>query len=1316
MYFTENGTHSTLFKVYMNKYSVPGNEDERLKKMAFFELLNLGKEPQLDVFAEVASMITDCPASLIAMMESDTQTIQSCVGLPLDFVNREDTICQYSIASGEVLVINDTLLDSRSCNNQIMIDGGIRFYAGVPLLDDEGFVMGTLCVIDYKPRTISDDQIRLLKRIGDAIMKLLMGKRKNIQAEYFEQTFSISNNLIGVLDKHLMIKDVNPSFEKTFGIKKIQAQNQNFLTFLGEHCPVLRSQVEDFSEKEEEYKFTTSTRIDQSTVIIEWTLKKNQDGSEILCFGINITHLIEEKMKLESSERRFRSFFENAIGLMSMHDMEGYILAVNEKGRETLHYGADEINGLNLKDLVPEKNWPLLEQYMQRINENKEDFGTMILKTKEGEEMIWMYHNLVEINEEGNPYVISTALNVTERMSLERDLVYAKKMLEQTSAVAQVGGWEVNLKNNSVFWSQSTRDIHRVDKTFQPTFENALNFYEEESRKKMDFIFNRAVKEGIPYDEELQLIRNDGEIIWVRVKGLPEFEDGECSKVFGIIQDIDAFKKVYLELAQKEAMLQSFINYVPAPVAMLDKDLNYLSVSSRWKDEFRMNDVELAGKSLFAVSDVPENRRKIYEEALKGRAYKNENMPIDGLHKEGRQHYNLEVRPWYLSDDIGGIIISAQNITNVVKTNEELKKAKNMADIASKAKSEFLANMSHEIRTPLNGVIGFSDLLLKTPLNEIQTQYLNYINESGENLLNIINDILDFSKIESGKMDLLVERSSMYDLVSQVVNVILYQSQKKNIELLLNIEQGLPKTIWVDESRLKQVLINLLGNAVKFTDKGEIELKVEKLALDDKNITLRFAVRDTGIGIPLEKQQHIFDAFTQENSSVSKRYGGTGLGLTISNNILKYMGSKLSLASELQKGSVFYFDIQVPYEMSCPEEDEDLKLNKVLVVDDNESNRIILQHMLAYKNIESRLAANGMEALQILMQGERFDVILMDYHMPVISGLETIEKIKELFSSQGEHSPLVVLHTSSEEHDVLNSFRRDENSYFLLKPIKSEDLYKTLKRASLHNGKEISGPVPVPETKPSLFPSSLQVLLVDDNPVNMVLNHKMMKSLIPDAQLTEATDGLQALNQCKAQHFDLILMDVQMPVMDGIEATKQIRLLSDYSTVPIIGVTAGNVLGEKEKCLEAGMSDFLPKPLRQNDLLEMLSKHLINNDHNAKEDIPLEFEKHLDMNLLNEQTGDDEDFKKVFLNLVIQELSGSQEELKNAAMESNLTAVKALLHKLKGTAGVAGLLKLAQSFAKWEHQIDENNDYASMQEEIAQEMSIGLNLIKGLIK
>ena len=782
--------------------------------------------------------------------------------------------------------------------------------------------------------------------------------------------------------------------------------------------------------------------------------------------------------------------------------------------------------------------------------------------------------------------------DIIRRDKLEKDLFYTKEMLEETSAVAQVGGWEANLKTQKFSWSQCTREIHKIENNFQPTFENALEFYKGENGEKIKYLFNRAVKQGISFDEELQLLRNDGVTIWVRIKGVPEFEDGICSRVFGIIQDIDAFKKMFLEVTQKEAMMQSFATDVPIPLAMFDKDLNYVAVSSRWREEFNMNDMDLIGHHLFAISpDVPEERKEIYRNALLGKSYNEEDFMLKVEGKEEIQYYDLKVGPWYLTkDEVGGAVISIQNITNAVKINEELKNAKKAADIASQAKSEFLANMSHEIRTPLNGVIGFSDLLLRTPLNETQTQYLNYINESGENLLGIINDILDFSKIESGKMELLIDKCNVYDMVSQVINVILYQSRKKNIELLLNIEPGLPATLFIDEARLKQILINLLGNAVKFTEKGEIELKVEKLSMDDHSIALRFSVRDTGIGIPVEKQKYIFAAFTQENSSISKRYGGTGLGLTISNNILEYMGSRLSLTSEKEKGSLFFFDIEVPYEISELIEEDEMIVKTALVVDDNATNRIILEHMLTYKNIKSTLACNGLEALEILLKGERFDVIVMDYHMPVMSGLETIDRIAALFSQRKEMAPIIILSSSSEELNVINALRKIENAHLLLKPIKSNDLFKILRMADENSTIEIiqdqTGKAP------HLFASELEVLLVDDNPVNMLLNNRIMKALAPDIRLTEVVDGMQAVEACRNKRFSIIIMDVQMPVMSGIEATQNIRMLPGYDHVPIIGVTAGNVLGEKEKCLESGMNDFLPKPIRQADLSEVLQKYI----------------------------------------------------------------------------------------------------------------------------
>lgn len=1302
----------------MQKFPFPKNEAERIKRLQKYNLKGLGKEPELDVFAQAACLITDTSSCLIAMMEEDTQYIQSCVGLELSTVERKNTVCQYTIMSDDVLVIEDTLKDPRSSSNPLILDGNVRFYAGVPIMDDEGHALGTVCVIDFEPKILSEKQKDSLRDLGQAVSKILLARRRKVQATYFEEVFRVSNNIIGVLDKDLLLKEMNPSFEKILALDKNQSLNQSF-AYLIQDNDIAEILLKVDQEEDGVQHKTVTQHPDGSVVIIEWYFKYNSSNKEIFAFGRNVTRNIEERAKLENSERRFRNFFEKAIGLMSMQDMDGNILSVNEKGREALGYSAEEVSSLNLRQLVVPSKVDALEAYLERIATNKEDSGMLILKSKDGGSNYWMYNNIVELDQDGNPFVMSTALNMTERIKLERDLVHTKQILEQTNEVAQVGGWELDLVQKKIFWSDSTKLIHGVDKDFIPDIHTASSFYEEENKVISDRLFEEAVNNGVAYDKQLRMRKATGELIWVRVKGIPEFdENNKCTRVFGIIQDIDRSKKVFLDLEQKEAMLRSFVDYVPANVAMFDADFNCLSASNQWIEEFNFERDKVLHENLFSLfPHIPDVRRQIYLDAAAGKSYKNTDEILHVINEVGPQHYNWEVRPWHLADGrVGGIIIFAQNITDSVNVNNELRQAKELADIASRTKSDFLANMSHEIRTPLNGVIGFSDLLLKTPLTELQTQYLHYINESGTSLLNIINDILDFSKIESGKLDLYIDKYNVYDLVSQVINVVLYQAQRKGIELLLNIEQGLPEFIWVDEVRVKQIMINLLGNAVKFTEEGEIELKLEQRDILDDKLVLRFSVRDTGIGIPEDKQQRIFDAFTQEDSSVSKKYGGTGLGLTISNNLLRYMGSELNLTSELGKGSTFYFDLEVPFEIAPKESDEELlAIKKVLIVDDNENHRMIVEHMLSYKGIECVAAENGMEALQLLMRGDRFDIILMDYHMPILTGIETIAKIKELFIEKGENVPLVVLHTSSEQNDLITSFRQEEGGFCLLKPVKSNELYEMIKRVTARNKQEQGKSYE--EKREIVYNKQAKVLLADDNPVNMALNIHIMTAVMPNALLVEVVNGVEAIEACQKEQFDLILMDVQMPKLDGIEATKRIRQIEGYMNTPIIGVTAGNVVGEREKCLANGMSGFLPKPIRQSDLEELLTDFL-------DEDIvvpALKQEDYLDMSSLKEQVGGDEGFMVYFLDLVINEIAQTAKALNQNYEKLDLESIKLSLHKLRGTASTAGLFKLSESTIQLERNLVGKTEVSPQMlstsiAKINSEVKIGLELIGKLLK
>lgn len=1296
----------------MREFPIPYNEVERLQKLDNYELRALGKNPELDVFAQSICLLLDCPISLIGIMDDDLQYIQTCVGMDLTTVERKNTVCQYTILSDDIFIIPDTQLDDRVANNPLIKAGGIRFYAGLPLIDTDGIAIGTICVVDFEPKNLTGDQIYLFKQMAAGVTQIYLSKKRSAQSSYYSDMFQVTQNMVCILDQNGIIKDVNPAIEEAFEQTRKDLVGKDFLQLISESNRK-KINVENFLTQN--FQLKDNVQIADHSLAVEWFVNKHIEKSEIFCFGRNVTAEQEERLKLENSERKFRNFFENSIGLMCMHDLKGNILSVNEKGRIALNYSKNDIEKYNLRDLVIQSKETDIDSYLSEIEKNGEASGLMILRSKTGEHTFWLYHNILETDVDGEQYVVSTALSMTERIALEKDLLHTKQILEQTNIVAEVGGWEYDVLNQKLFWANSTKSIYAVDEKYLPTLENIMEFFEEEiSLPKFKKALDEAIHLGKTYDVELQIKRQTEEFIWVRVKGVPEFEDGKCKRIYGIIQNIDHSKKLYLELEKQRAMLHTFIEFVPATVAMFDTDLNCLALSNQWVEEFNLNDSSLSNRNIYDIfPNIPESRRKIYSDALAGVSYKSEDEVIEVIGR-GLQHYNWEVIPWYIKKEtIGGMIIFSQNITASVQANLELQKAKRNADLANQAKSEFLANMSHEIRTPLNGVIGFSDLLLRTPLNETQKQYLNYINESGNGLLAIINDILDFSKIESGKLELNYSHVNIYDLSNQVINVVLYQAQRKGLELLLNVEPGLPELIWMDEYRLKQILINLLGNAVKFTESGEVELKIEKIEQVEDKIRLKFAVRDTGIGIPVEKQERIFDAFTQEDSSVSKKYGGTGLGLTISNNILRYMGGKLDLISQPNSGSMFFFEIEVPYEYSdFKTEDVFQYIDSILIVDDNESNRLILEQMLHYKQVKTTLASNGMEALQILMQGEKFDLVIMDYHMPILSGVETKDKIKALYADNQDGIPVIVLHTSSEETEVQQKLLDDENTLSLLKPIRSEELYEKISLAiSLHQKGAGNQSVKTNDEvlKTIEVPKNLKVLLADDNIVNMALNVQIMNNLLPDANLVEVFDGQEAYNKSLEDQFDLILMDVQMPEVDGIEATKLIRAIAGYQNTPIIGITAGNVRGEKEKCLEAGMSAFLAKPIKQKDLEDTILAYFQQAD--------LILENHFDQRRFEESTGEDEDFKIYFWGLVSTEFSKGLQLLRDMNSTAEWKDMKALLHKLKGTSATAGFYVLHDLLASLEEDWDSVNVNREVRvQEIITEIETGIAISKQFLR
>lgn len=804
-----------------------------------------------------------------------------------------------------------------------------------------------------------------------------------------------------------------------------------------------------------------------------------------------------------------------------------------------------------------------------------------------------------------------------------------------------------------------------------------LNSVSTEKVEGFDVFIQLAKKSGIEH-REWKAIKKDGTNLTVSLAITPIKK--KRNKIIGyvaIATNITKRKEIENDLLAEKERLSAFVKHTPAAVAMLDNKMQYIEVSKKWIDNYHLKRENIIGKPYSDSNAVlGKSLKKHHHEILTKGTIHNVSEDEYVSKKSGEIHsITWIMRPWYTFDKkIGGMMILTKNINSIIKQKKELKKSKKLAEQANVAKSEFLANMSHEIRTPLNGVIGFTDLVLKTKLSETQQQYLNIVNQSANGLLNIINDILDFSKIESGKLDLDISKCDLYDIGAHATDIVNYQIQKKNLEILLNISPDIPRYIWADSIRLKQIIINLLGNATKFTEKGEVELKIEVLNTDENLKTLRFSVTDTGVGIAYENQQKIFDAFSQEDASTTKKYGGTGLGLTISNKLLLMMNSKLQLNSTPNKGSTFYFDVTFKTEHgkeSFPLNIDTIK--NVLIVDDNKNNRSILSKILSIKNIQSDEAENGFEALQILGNHKQYDVIIMDNHMPYMNGIETIQKIRESFYSISSiGGPSIVLYSSSKDPNITRNSKELGVFKRLTKPVKSDDIYLVLSEIYKQKSTSI---LTNDSTKDSSLQKKLAILIIEDNSVNRFLAKTIIQKQIPNAIISEAVNGKEGVHLTNENKFDLILMDIQMPIMNGYEATKEIRSKEKDSHTPIIAVTAGNVKGEKEKCLNVGMDGFLVKPIIERQLIEIFDKWLPKENKNTNE---LDNTKdHFDINQLKSYYGDDAEALKQVQQLVKEQLDESVIALKTNIENNDLEGLQQVGHKLRGTTSTAGMNQLS---------------------------------------
>ncbi len=719
-----------------------------------------------------------------------------------------------------------------------------------------------------------------------------------------------------------------------------------------------------------------------------------------------------------------------------------------------------------------------------------------------------------------------------------------------------------------------------------------FDLFPEELARKFSADDEEIFRTGRVMHDTEQHQTSAGERRWIeRIKGPLCDADGKIVGIHVLFWDVTDRRRTERALEQEQYLVNSLIENLPDSIYFKDRDSKFLRISRVQADKFGLGDPhEAIGKS-----DADIFTHEHAEQALRDeRQIMATGQPIVGkIEKEtwpDREDTWVSTTKVPLRDKSGRIIGTfgiSRDITELKQVQDELRQARDIADAASRAKSDFLANMSHEIRTPMNAIIGMTELLLDTVLTDTQREYLTMVQESGESLLQLLNDILDFSKIEAGRLQLESEPFDLRDCIGDTMKSLALRAHSKGLELAFAVDAEVPAVLSGDAGRLRQIVVNLVGNAIKFTDSGEVVLTIACQSLTTTEVTLLASVRDTGIGIPRDKQDRIFEEFQQADSSTTRTHGGTGLGLAISARLVSKMGGEIWVESTPGGGSTFYFTARFGISELAPRGGQRRPLviidTPVLIVDDNATNRRILFDMLTNWGMKPALAAGGREAFARLHEAAQdnnpFRIALLDVNMPEVDGFELASWIRD--DPTLKDTPLIMLTSAGRPGDAERRAELDIAAH-MLKPVKQSDLFDAL---VMTLGVTVADDEPQLETaadRPRF--DALRVLLAEDNPVNQKLAVGVLDKLGCEVTLVE--NGRQAIAAWESHEFDLVLMDVQMPEMDGYAATQAIRQLEGQlgRRAIIIAMTAHAMAGDRERCLAAGMDDYLAKPVRFREL------------------------------------------------------------------------------------------------------------------------------------
>ncbi|RCH54648.1 hypothetical protein DJ568_12575 [Mucilaginibacter hurinus] len=1028
-------------------------ETQRLTALRSFNILDTLPEKEYDDITRLASYICKAPIALITLIDEERQWFKSNVGLEGSETSRADAFCNYTILGDDVLEIPDAAEDEVfKHNNFVKNEPHVRFYAGAPLIDADGNRLGSLCVIDKVPRKLTTEQRDALRTLADSVISHFNLRRQKNELEeslkFHEDFFSLFNTspeIHCITDKEFRIELINQSVKNILGYTPAETVGHPIWDFFPEESREhsLNLLKQGLSKQQRAFEIETPLFTKASGIKwISWTLTFKQN--KWYASGRDISY---QKKVLEELEQLslVASKVSNAVVISDAYDKVVWVNAAFENitGFNLSDVQDDRLRNVILQD--PETNADITR--LDALMSKKQSYEIDLLITKKDGSELWVkVINSLVFNEDGDvDKYIRVIIDIDEHKKAEQDLE-----ILSFAARKSPGGIVIRDANGVILWMNEI-------------MESIIGYTSEEMRGNTFgtmllgddsnlTLFNSAVKavaENKPYELEMKIYRKDGAPVWVWISNSPLFnDDGIVERQVGVMVDITARKAA----EEQVKMLSLVASSTTGGVIINDANGNVEWVNSGFEriTGYTLQDVQ--GKRLGDVI-----RGELTDEGtIQGTRDLSKNkqpFEVDLLiyRKDGEPLWISVINSVIVdeADKIDKYIEVIIDITAKKKVELELIAAKEEAVQLNRAKDMFISVLSHEMRTPLNAVIGMSHLLLDDNPAEWQKENLNVLKFSAENLLMLINDVLDFTKIETGNIQLEKIDVDLRELLHSVTGSLQYRANEKKISLTTNIDDSIPQYILGDRTRLSQILLNLAGNAVKFTDEGGVNIDLKVVEQSAKKIRIRFAVSDTGIGIAHDKINDVFESFKQADTDTARKYGGTGLGLPISKRLIELHDSRINVDSQEGQGSTFWFTITFDKAESNTTNnnntvEEELNIS-VLVVDDNQINRLLVNKVLKKWGATADFAENGREAVEKIEANQSYDAVLMDIHMPEMGGLEATRIIRGNENPYFQELPIIAL-TASMLNTEINQITLAGMNDYLLKPFDPKMLYTKLSK------------------------------------------------------------------------------------------------------------------------------------------------------------------------------------------------------------------------------------------------------------------------------